>query len=58
MTIKKLVDQYMKYGNAYGFFKAEFVLMKYLPDDNPAGYCYEVDPDKWQTLYDALKVEE
>lgn len=54
ITLKQLVDLYIKYGKKHGFFKAEFLLMKYLPVDNPFGVVHDVPVENWAKLAEDL----
>jgi len=57
MTLKKLVDLYIKYGKKHGFASAEFVLMKYLPADKLLdGVVHDVPVEKWSKLAEDLSV--
>ena len=56
MTLKKLVDLYIKYGKKHGFTSAEFVLMKYLPADKLDGVVHDVPVEKWSKLAEDLSV--
>lgn len=47
MTIKELVDLYIQYGKKHGFFHAEMLLMKYLPNNKPDGVCADVPVELW-----------
>lgn len=55
MTLKKLVDLYIKYGKKHGFASAEFVLMKYLPADKLLdGVVHDVPVQHWEKLAEDL----
>ena len=41
-TLKQVVGAYIDCGNAIGFFYAEMILMKHLPENKPDGKCYDV----------------
>jgi hypothetical protein len=46
-TLKSLVCQYMKTGKKLGFARAEFILMKFLPDNLKIdGKCFNVPESK------------
>jgi|GEM_PF-6778585 hypothetical protein len=55
MTIQKLVNLYIQYGKNNGFFHAEMVLMKYLPDNKPDGICADVPVESWGDFAEELK---
>lgn len=54
-NIKEIVDAYIKCGNTIGFFYAEMILMKHLPDNNPDGKCYDVPEEKRPEFLEALQ---
>lgn len=54
-TLDEVVDAYVVCGNTIGFFYAEFILMKHLPENKPDGKCYEVPKKNRPALLSDLK---
>lgn len=42
IKLNEVADAYIACGNTIGFFWAEMILMKHLPDDKPDGKCRDV----------------
>lgn len=55
MKLDDVVKAYTDCGNRIGFFWAELILMKYLPEDKPDGKCYEVPKNKRKEFVTELK---
>jgi hypothetical protein len=53
-SIKRVVSAFMKVGKQFGYFNAEMILMKYLPDNKPDGKCSDVEKKKRAALIAAL----
>lgn len=54
-TLEEVVDAYVVCGNTIGFFYAEFILMKHLPEDKPDGKCYDVPKNNRADLLSDLR---
>ena len=52
--LDRLVSLYIAYGHEFGFFNAELLLMKYLPDNQPEGLCCDVPVHKRSKLIGEL----
>lgn len=42
VSIDTIVNKYIEVGNLCGYFQAEMILMKYLPENKPDGKCKDV----------------
>ena len=54
-TLNEVVDAYIACGNAIGFFHAEMILMKYLPENKPDGKCFDVPKKQRANFFSELK---
>lgn len=55
MTNKELAAEYVKCGQAVGYFTAEMILMEFLPEDKPDGKCYDVPQSKRKAMVEKLR---
>lgn len=56
MTIRKLISLYIECGKKHGFFHAEMLLLKYLPQNKPDGVCADVPVELWDDFANELSV--
>lgn len=54
-ALAKVVEAYISCGKAIGFFHAEMILMKHLPENKPDGKCYDVPKSQRASFLRELK---